>query len=502
VDSGIIACFIAYGLPILMQPAHPQYRPINRFLLSRPYLDLNEPPLFFSHFHGTGSKRPREDRLWLLAVLRSGLHSHIDFAMCSHGHVFQLLLSCHDSPFADVSTRDACLSVLLRATSLDQAASEMLGSLGILAWICDRIASCHLAEVDGQMAFLLCLVRSDIVDALSGWQLQQSSLAAVSLWTAVGASFQLRTHVGILDTAITDAVGISPDGDSRTVPINVGALPRLQSLVDLALIHCVAWSTFPSAMLLEVLIGAHQLDQFDATKQVDAANTAMRTTSFIRALSTWDLHVRLLLADGAEIVHLAALVDSMTMLLLVHAAEGRAVAFSKITTEWADWLQRTLALSVIFCSTIVRRPFACRRLILLHQWTHLVAGPKAAHDTTDSSRLDGFRCTTTLNRALLLLTIIQHDHGRWPQGRTSCAFHRVAKLLQLAHTTEATIATRAERALSILMMQFWGGGHGAVGNREIKPVNETASDHEHEHAVVGWSAHKGAGRRGGGTRKC
>jgi hypothetical protein len=75
-------------------------RLLNDFLLTRPHLSLEEVPMFFITFH-SGTPRHREERLWILQLLRLGLRTAADAALCAQRHVLQLVLSLHDSHLAD-----------------------------------------------------------------------------------------------------------------------------------------------------------------------------------------------------------------------------------------------------------------------------------------------------------------------------------------------------------------------------------------------------------------
>ena len=65
----VVVCFVAQGLGITVRPTHEQYKPLNAYVVSRPFLPLDEVPLFFSHFH-SGSPSQYHDRLFLLSLLQ------------------------------------------------------------------------------------------------------------------------------------------------------------------------------------------------------------------------------------------------------------------------------------------------------------------------------------------------------------------------------------------------------------------------------------------------
>ena len=124
---------MAQGLGITVRPTHEQYKPLNAYVVSRPFLPLDEVPLFFSHFH-SGSPSQYHDRLFLLSLLQQGLRTSLDDPLLDGRHVLQLVLSLHDSPLADPTTRRACLLVLLRAAERPALADALLSRHAVLGW--------------------------------------------------------------------------------------------------------------------------------------------------------------------------------------------------------------------------------------------------------------------------------------------------------------------------------------------------------------------------------
>ncbi len=61
---------------ILLRPDHKTYKAVNRFLLSRPQLDLSDVPMFYEFFN-SGGPNYRQDRSWMLRVIHSGLASEM-----------------------------------------------------------------------------------------------------------------------------------------------------------------------------------------------------------------------------------------------------------------------------------------------------------------------------------------------------------------------------------------------------------------------------------------
>mmetsp|Transcript_61739 Transcript_61739/g.163593 ORF Transcript_61739/g.163593 Transcript_61739/m.163593 type:complete len:520 (-) Transcript_61739:170-1729(-) len=245
--SGIITCFVAQGLRVLMQPAHAQYRKVNRFILSRPHFDLLEAPLFFSHFHCVSTQQPRADRLWLLALLHAGMHSNLDFQMCSTRRLLPLLVSCHDAHLSDLPTRRSCISLLCRCSRIPIAAAQMLGVCGIPHWICKRASYGRVTDLDDELGLLLSLVSSPAMGTLTQLQIEQCSLAAIALWRAGGG----RSNQVNYETKVAEEEFGWP-----MTPTNTARLHVFLKITDK--IGDAAWSTLPPKMSVDIVAAASQ----------------------------------------------------------------------------------------------------------------------------------------------------------------------------------------------------------------------------------------------------
>ena len=124
------ASFVTHGLRVLLRPLHPQYKPLNSYVVSRPYFSLDEVPMFFDAFHGGGS-RAREERIWLLQLLARSTRTQADLKLLKRPHALQLVMSLHDSLLSDAPTRRACLSVLLSAARIHEGARSLLIEYGV-----------------------------------------------------------------------------------------------------------------------------------------------------------------------------------------------------------------------------------------------------------------------------------------------------------------------------------------------------------------------------------
>ena len=183
----ITTTFVAHGLYIMMQPHHAQYKPMNAFLLERPFLALDALPMFFATFH-SGSPRQREERHWMLCVLRAGLRTEADESLCARRFVLQLILSFHDSHLADAGLRRACLGMLARAAELPEAAELLVHRHGVFAWIESLCNGPQPAEaLSDQLGLLQRLLGSSGAGGWTAEALRQCGVALAAVWRALQA---------------------------------------------------------------------------------------------------------------------------------------------------------------------------------------------------------------------------------------------------------------------------------------------------------------------------
>lgn len=127
----IIASFIAQSLMILLKPESDMYPVINTFLLQRPLLDLDDIPLFYSLFYSSGTNS-RSERIWILRLLKNGLNSDLDFHVIQRRHAMELLFTFFSSSLSDLQTRKLTMEIILKASMIPSAISELVTKLGLL----------------------------------------------------------------------------------------------------------------------------------------------------------------------------------------------------------------------------------------------------------------------------------------------------------------------------------------------------------------------------------
>ncbi|CAG8450593.1 16464_t:CDS:10 [Cetraspora pellucida] len=130
----IISVFIAHALNVFTNPAHFMYPIINKFLLQRPILDLEDVPMFYSLFH-TSSKNYQKERVWILRLLSAGLKTHEDYKIFRRRYVWDVISSYYNSPLADNISRKLIIEILFQSASIPQAVTDMVKNRGLLTWL-------------------------------------------------------------------------------------------------------------------------------------------------------------------------------------------------------------------------------------------------------------------------------------------------------------------------------------------------------------------------------
>ena len=70
-----ITIYIAHSLSIFTNLGHFMYPLINKFLLQRPFLDLEDIPMFYSLFHSS-TENYQKEKVWILRLLSAGLKTY------------------------------------------------------------------------------------------------------------------------------------------------------------------------------------------------------------------------------------------------------------------------------------------------------------------------------------------------------------------------------------------------------------------------------------------
>ncbi len=126
------ACFLARASQIVMQVGHELYAFIGRYLLSRPFCDHKDIPLYDMLVNGGAG----EGRLTALRSLRDGLVSRIDhLCLCRKNAYQRLLVSFVPLGHGDPRMGHVLLDILERALVLPQGSRYLLQRSGLLLWL-------------------------------------------------------------------------------------------------------------------------------------------------------------------------------------------------------------------------------------------------------------------------------------------------------------------------------------------------------------------------------
>ena len=130
---GMVCAFICEGINILRRVNHCVYPLINKFLLSRPFLDLTDVPMYYTLF-SSGTPTYRIERMWILKTLCFGERSQYDLKLFSRRHVYSMLIALFDSPASDHVTRPVILKIFNRVLAV-KGSLNTLFRCGFISWL-------------------------------------------------------------------------------------------------------------------------------------------------------------------------------------------------------------------------------------------------------------------------------------------------------------------------------------------------------------------------------
>ncbi|CAG8579793.1 1637_t:CDS:10 [Paraglomus occultum] len=148
----IITVFVALSLTIFLNPAHTMYPLINRFLLQRPIIDLEDVPMFYQLMYSSSSNS-QKDRVWILRLLSAGLKSFSDYKLFKRRYVWDIISGYYISRVSDNVTRKIINEIIFQAASIPNVINDMVIKNGLLAWIHSLCISTTLSP-DNQFCFV------------------------------------------------------------------------------------------------------------------------------------------------------------------------------------------------------------------------------------------------------------------------------------------------------------------------------------------------------------
>ena len=132
--SPTLTIFVGRAVRIALQPRNELYPIINKFLLQRPLLDLDDVPLFYNLLHSS-TPNFRAERIWMLRFLAAGMRTDSDYALFRRRRVFDLVINFYDSELTDPRTRGFILKIVLAAAAVPGATLDLARNRGLLAWL-------------------------------------------------------------------------------------------------------------------------------------------------------------------------------------------------------------------------------------------------------------------------------------------------------------------------------------------------------------------------------
>ncbi|KAF5270620.1 hypothetical protein FQA39_LY01358 [Lamprigera yunnana] len=148
---------------ILVQPMHPMYLLLFRYLTAKHTPDLKGiPELYtFLHISDVNYKKPRS---FILNILQNGMRSKADCSVAIFRMTFKLLMELFSSCVSDISTKLSILKVIQRACSFDVGSEILCNKYGLLSWLYDVV------KVSGEDEAVLYLVVNILLNASTNAQ--------------------------------------------------------------------------------------------------------------------------------------------------------------------------------------------------------------------------------------------------------------------------------------------------------------------------------------------
>ena len=357
--SPLICAFVSKAVLLAIHPGDvPMYTTVNKFVLRRFALDLEDVPLFYQLFNSS-SQYYRVERLWILRLLALGVQDQTDVKIMRRRRVLDLVMHLYDSTVSDVKCRQMIVDLLEATIRLPGTVGvEMMTNRGILAWLQVLIQrqGAVAAGARGPTTDILRLLSACLTSTLAGLgSMQQSSVAIVASqlhtlvdgamrlcereWTAGGnRSSSIEFHMLLL-RLVTQLCQLRAN-------VDVSALSPVR-LVPLLKAHVVLFHNNVDVNLqTAAALGCKPIPSAVQTAERDAAAEALR---LLLRLTTQSEMCPLPLSTMVTVATfaLAALADQIAMVPPVgdaaaaadqhphpHEAETLSTAFHRQTRGW------------------------------------------------------------------------------------------------------------------------------------------------------------------------
>ncbi|XP_059146609.1 nucleolar pre-ribosomal-associated protein 1-like [Physella acuta] len=162
----ILALFFSRVVKLMLYPADPLYMPIFRFLVAKPEMDLTNVPEFYQLFF-SGTVQYKQERNWLLVLLRDGMRENSDYWLYQKKLIFKILMCYHDSMLSDRHSQELILGVIRNACREKSVAVDLIKKHGLLSWLTAAVTDLksrphntdHLCDIVHTLWFSLSTVK-------------------------------------------------------------------------------------------------------------------------------------------------------------------------------------------------------------------------------------------------------------------------------------------------------------------------------------------------------
>ncbi|KAJ3412602.1 nucleolar pre-ribosomal-associated protein 1 [Chytridiales sp. JEL 0842] len=226
----IVALFVAKSLSLMCKPDHFMYPLVNQFMLKRPFLDVEDVPMFYTLLNSS-SDDCRRERVWLFRMLSSGLRCEEDYRLYKRRHVVDLMLGFMQSAMADSLTRKLTFELLFKLSKIPSVLVDLVTRRGLLAFLTTCVNRFHFAPTNEVALPLLRLLNS----ILSTWISLDDDLLhpeKKNLWLGV---FSTTCH-----TTLAKVLAVSPrmlGAADKEVWLSNAVVESLQLYQSLALLR-------------------------------------------------------------------------------------------------------------------------------------------------------------------------------------------------------------------------------------------------------------------------
>lgn len=132
----------------LLQSGHEMYSKLNKYLLSRPFCDVKDIPLFDLLIIDGDAVTEESERLITLRLLRDGLSSRQDHLNFCRKNAYNRLMLLFPLLTKDPRAGHAVLDILDKGLGLSVAARYLLERCGIIAWLRQMASPMNSLHID------------------------------------------------------------------------------------------------------------------------------------------------------------------------------------------------------------------------------------------------------------------------------------------------------------------------------------------------------------------